>query len=139
MFTLTYVDLEYENSIYIWVFESMVLLKSSFAFIISWYTIKFTEKNEADFINELWHINLYMNIGISNWHNWKFDCTELKFLILFQFLTLLLTSIHLTLFSTYLVGRNGAMWITCFSASQNAKENQVKHENQVRNILFIDS
>ena len=23
--------------------------------------------NETEFINELWHINLYMNIGISNW------------------------------------------------------------------------
>jgi len=29
--------------------------------------------NETEFINELWHINLYMNIGISNWHNWSLD------------------------------------------------------------------
>jgi len=32
------------------------------------------------------------------------------------------------------------MWKTCFSASKNAKiESQLKHKNQVRNRLFIDS
>ena len=32
------------------------------------------------------------------------------------------------------------MWKTCFSASQNAKnESQLKHKNQVRNRIFIDS
>ena len=31
--------------------------------------------NETEFINELWHINLFMNIGISNWHNRNFDLT----------------------------------------------------------------
>ena len=31
--------------------------------------------NETEFINELRHINLFMNIGISNWHNWFFDLT----------------------------------------------------------------
>jgi len=25
--------------------------------------------NETEIINELWHINLFMNFGISNWHN----------------------------------------------------------------------
>ena len=25
--------------------------------------------NETEFINEIRHINLYMNIGISNWHS----------------------------------------------------------------------
>jgi len=29
--------------------------------------------NETEIINEFWHINLFMNIGISNWHNWSFD------------------------------------------------------------------
>jgi len=51
-----------------------------------------------------------MNIGISNWHNWSFDATKMKLFTLFHFLTRLLTSKHLKLFSTYLVGRNGAMW-----------------------------
>jgi hypothetical protein len=42
--------------------------------------------------------------------------------------------------STYLVGRNGAMGQTCFSTPQNAKkENQLKHKNQARSRLFIDS
>ena len=36
------------------------------------------------------------------------------FLTLFQFLTPLPTTEHLKLFSTYLVGQNGAMWKTCF-------------------------
>ena len=43
------------------------------------------------------------------------------FFILFQFLTRLLSSKHLRLFSTYLVGRNGTMWKTCYSAPQNGK------------------
>jgi len=29
--------------------------------------------NETEFINEHLHINLFMNIGISNWHNRSFD------------------------------------------------------------------
>jgi len=29
--------------------------------------------NETEFINEIWHFNLFMNIGISNWHNRNFD------------------------------------------------------------------
>ena len=31
--------------------------------------------NETQFINERWHINLFMNIGSSNWHNRSFDLT----------------------------------------------------------------
>ena len=74
------------------------------------------------FINWLWDINLYMNIRISNWHNWSFDATKLNFFNLFQFLTRLPTSKYLKLISTYLVGRNGAMWNNCFSAPQNTKK-----------------
>ena len=63
-----------------------------------------------------------------------------RFFILFQFLTRLLTSNHFNLISTYLVGRNGVLWKTCFSASQNAKyESQRKLKYQVRNRIFIDS
>jgi len=29
--------------------------------------------NETEYLNELWRINLYMNIGISTWHNWIFE------------------------------------------------------------------
>jgi len=64
----------------------------------------------------------------------------LNFLNLFQFLTLLLTSKHLKHISTYLVGRNGLMSETCFSAPQNAKKaNQLKHKIQVPKKLIIDS
>jgi len=31
--------------------------------------------NETEFMNELWHINLFMNIGFSNWHNRSFYLT----------------------------------------------------------------
>ena len=65
---------------------------------------------EIVLINVLWHIILYMNIGISNWHNWIFDPTNMTFFTLFQFLTRFLTSKYLKLFSTYLVGQIGAMW-----------------------------
>jgi len=77
--------------------------------------------NETQFINELCHIIFFMNIGVSSWHIWSFHLTEMLFLTLFQFLTRLLTFKHLKPFSTYLVGRNGTMWKSCFSAPQNAK------------------
>ena len=94
--------------------------------------------NETEFINELLHKNLFMNIGISKWHNRIFDLTYI-FLTLFQFLTRFLNSTHLKLFSTYLVVQNGRMWKAWFSAPRNAKkENQLKHKNQVRNRLFVD-
>jgi len=44
MFTLTFVDLEYETSISIWEFEMMNALNNIFAFISARYTIKFTEQ-----------------------------------------------------------------------------------------------
>jgi len=69
MFTLTYVDLQYEIRISIWEFEMTIVLKKSSAFISARYMIKFTEEKGNEFINELRRINLYMNNGISNWHN----------------------------------------------------------------------
>jgi len=63
-----------------------------------------------------------MNIGNSNWHNWSVDTTKMIFFTLLQFLTRLLTSKYLNLFSTYLVVRNGVMWKTCFSAARNGKK-----------------
>ena len=47
-----------------------------------------------------WHINLYMNISISNWHNSRFDSTKIKFFTLFQFLSRLLNSNNFNLIST---------------------------------------
>ena len=41
-------------------------------------------RNETVFINVLWHIILYMNIGISNWHNWIFDPRIWSFLLYFS-------------------------------------------------------
>jgi len=57
---------------------------------------------------------------------------------LFQFLTRLLTSNNLEFFITYLVGRNGAMWKTCFSTAQNARiENELKHKNEGRKDFLL--
>jgi len=78
--------------------------------------------NETEFINEIWPITLFMNIGISIWHNRSFDLTKMFFFYLFQFLTRLMTSNHLKLFSTYLVGWNWTMWKTCLSAPQKTKK-----------------
>ena len=80
-------------------FEKMNVLKN-FLLFSARYTIKFTEQEWNKFINELWHINLYMNIRISNWHNSNFRLHENEFFTLFQFLTRLLTSNHFNLFST---------------------------------------
>ena len=55
---------------------------------------------------------------------------------LFPFLTRLLIAKHLKLLTTYL-GRNVAIWETCFSAPQNAKKNELKHKNQVPNRHFM--
>jgi len=49
---------------------------------------------------ELLHINLYMNISISNWHNSSFVSTKMNFFTLFQFVTRLDTSNHFNLIST---------------------------------------
>ena len=43
----------------------------SFAFVSGRYTIKFTEHLGNLIQNELWHIKLYMNTGISNWHMYE--------------------------------------------------------------------
>jgi hypothetical protein len=50
---------------------------------------------ENIFHNEIWHINLYMNIGISNWHNWSYYTMRLKFMNLYHFFTRILTSKHM--------------------------------------------
>ena len=78
-------------------------------------------RNEIEFINVLWHIILYMNFGNTNWHNWSFEPNEYDFFTLFQLLTRFPNSKYQNHFSSYLVGRNGAMWKTCLSAPQNAK------------------
>ena len=83
-FTLTFVDLENETSISIWEFENMNVLNNIFAFFSVPYTIKFTEQKWNKFTNELWHINLYMNISISNWHNSSFVSRKWSFLLYFS-------------------------------------------------------
>ena len=55
-----------------------------FAFFSARYTIKFTEEKWKKYINEHWHINFYMNISISNWHNSSFDSTKMTFLLYFS-------------------------------------------------------
>ena len=81
----------------IWVDERS---KKIFLLFSDHYTIKFTEEKWNKFINQLWHINLYMNIKISNWYNSSFDSSKMKFFNLFQILTRLLNSNHFNLIST---------------------------------------
>jgi len=55
---------------------------------------------EIEVHNKLWYINLYMNIGIINWHIWIIDPTKMRFLTLFLFDTRLRTPRYPKLFST---------------------------------------
>jgi len=45
MFTLTYVDLEYETIIFIWEFEKIIGIIECFAFISARYMFKFREQD----------------------------------------------------------------------------------------------
>jgi hypothetical protein len=133
MYTLTYVNVEYETSISSWdiwndVRTKMIVL--NLFHLTTW--LHSQNPYETKIHNELWHINLYMNIGISNWYIWSIDPTKMRFLTSFHFDTRLLNSKHKKLFSTYLVEWNGAMLKTCFSAPQIAiKEHQLKHKIKV--------
>ena len=85
MFTLTYVDLEYETSISffgIWIDDrtEMLVLPS---FLLA-TRLNSQNANKTEFINGIFHIKLYMNIGISNWHNWIFDPSKRSFLFYFM-------------------------------------------------------
>ena len=95
-------------------------------------------RNETEIINVLWVFCIW--IFVIPIVIIEVSPTNMKFFTLFHFLTRFRTSKYLKLFSTFLVGRNGAMWKTCFSALQNAKkENQLKPKKQVHNRHFIDS
>ena len=79
MFTLTYIDLEYETrfSFVIWNDDrTKIIVFPSFQFATR---LNSPNSYELEVINEHWHINLYINIGISNWNNWSFDPTKMKF------------------------------------------------------------
>ena len=82
--------------------------------------IKLQNRNENEFINVLWLTILYMNIGISNWNNWNFDPTYMKF-FLFQFLTRFSTSKYMNLFSTYPLGEMERCENVLFSSSKCEK------------------
>ena len=139
MFTLTLFDLEYETSVYLGIWNddcNKMIVLPSFQLPTR---LNSQNSNETEILNEFWHINLCMDIGIPMGII-EISPQKMKFLTLFQFLARLLTSMYLKLFSSHLVGRNGSMWITCFSAPQNAKKlNQLKHKNQVRNRLLLSN
>jgi len=74
MFTLTYVDLEYETNISSWnIWNDDRTL--TIDLLIFQLATRLDSQNtyETEIHNEICHINLYMNIGISNWHNWSYD------------------------------------------------------------------
>ena len=89
-----------ETIVSIWEFEMIFVLNVSFSTISFATRLNSQNKNESAFINELWHINLFMNIGISNWHKEVSTSSKCFFFTLFQFRTRLLTSKHRKIFST---------------------------------------
>jgi len=82
MFTFTYLNVEYETSISSWDNwnndrTKMILLPLfQLATRLIWQNIY---KNQIH--NELWHNNLYTNIGISNWHIWIIDENDVFYFI----------------------------------------------------------
>ena len=61
--------------------------RSKIIFLISFKLVtrlNYSEQKWNKFINELWHINLYMNISNSNWHNSSIDSTKLNLLLYFS-------------------------------------------------------
>ena len=78
--------------------------------------------NETEFIIELWHIHLFMNIGISNWHNWNLDLTLIFF---FDFISGPYTITDLQAHETLQYISRGPKWNyfkTCYRSPQNAKK-----------------
>ena len=142
MFTLTYVDLEYEFSVSISEFwnddRTKMLVWTAFRLATR---LRSQNSNETMFINELWHINLYMNIGISNWYNWSFDRTKINFLLYFS-------SFH---YYWPPSTRNSLVYTPWCKRERcekrdfqllkmrKKKMSHLKHKNQVRNRLFIYS
>ena len=55
---------------------------------------------ENEIHDEIWHINLFMDISIPNWHIWIIDPSKMRFLPFFLLDTLLLTYKHLKHLST---------------------------------------
>jgi len=94
--------------------------------------------NETEFINELWHINLYMNFGISIWRNWSYDPRKMKwfFFIYFSFFHVYWPP------STWnsLVHTSWGKMELCknvlFSSSKCEKKNPLKHFLFTRNRVF---
>ena len=106
MFTLTYFYAEYGASICSWDIWNDDRPKM-IALHLFQLTTRFNSlyTYESDIHYELWHINLYMKIGFSNWHIGSIDLTKKWFSTQFQFDTRLLTCMHLKPFSTYFVGQ----------------------------------
>ena len=83
-----YIDIRWlwiwNQYLYIWIWNddrSTIIVLPSFQLVTR---LNSQNRNENVFINELCHINLFMNIIISNWHNWSFDPTKIEFFNLFH-------------------------------------------------------
>ena len=127
MSTLTYVYFEYEPSFSSWGIWNVIRTKMKDLSLFNVVKLLNSQNTyEIEILSELWNINLYMNIRVTNWHIWSNDPRKMNFLTSFHFDTRLLTSKHIKLFSTYLVQRNNTMSKTCFSVPQNAKKNSAE-------------
>ena len=75
MFTLTLVDFNIKPVFLFGIWNddrTTMTALSSFHLATQWNS---QNTNETEFINDHWHINLYMNIGISNRNNRMFELT----------------------------------------------------------------
>jgi len=139
VFTLRYFDLEYETNI-----SSCVIWNDDRTLMIDLLLFQLAKRLnsqntfETEIQNEIWHINLYMNIGSSNWHNWSYEPKKINFLNLYPF------------FQDY---RHPNTWNalghiswleiersenTCFQLLKLwIKKNQLKHKYQVRNRILL--
>ena len=77
--------------------RSKIIVLSSFQLVTR---LNSQNRIETSLLMNSEHINLYMNISISNWHNSSLDSTKMNFFTLFQFLSRLLTSNNFNLIST---------------------------------------
>ena len=62
-------------------YRTKIIVPPSFQLVTR---INLQNRNETVFIKVLWHIIFYMNIGISNRHNWSFEPTNMMFLFYFS-------------------------------------------------------
>jgi len=91
MFTLTFFDIEYHTGISSWEIwnHDRTLMIDMLLFQLA-TRLNSRKTYEIEIHNEIWEINLYVNICVSNWHDGIFEPTNMKIFTFFHLLTRLL-------------------------------------------------